>query len=111
MGLGAGSGNAQLEALATVLHSRTDQGRDLEAFFELSELTATECQESLPRTTSSSLRSGLAGAFSGFAPHVQRLSDELGISVDTLWSEIGKRKIVAGQESILREIAMDLMNL
>lgn len=111
MGLGAGSGNAQLEALATVTDSGETNHDALEAFFRLSDLTARECEASLPRTTSTSLRSGLAGAFSGFAPHVQRLSEELGVSVDVLWNEIGKRKIVAGQESILREIALDLMNL
>jgi 4-hydroxy 2-oxovalerate aldolase len=111
MGLGAGSGNAQLEALVTALYSESVPNWELEPFYNLSDLTAVECYERLPKTTSSSLRSGLAGAFSGFAPQVQRLSDELGISVDVLWSEIGKRKIVAGQESILREIAIDLMNL
>jgi 4-hydroxy 2-oxovalerate aldolase len=111
MGLGAGSGNAQLEALGAVLGEDNSSEGSLNVLFEMSDLTLTELQPFLPRTTTNSLRSGLAGAFSGFAPHVQRLSDELGISVDTLWSEIGRRKIVAGQESILREIAIDLMNL
>lgn len=110
MGLGAGSGNAQLEALVAVSAS-TDGGLELDPFYDLSDLTATECSESLPKVTSTSLRSGMAGAFSGFAPHVLRLSDELGIPVENLWNEIGRRRIVAGQESILREIALDLMNL
>jgi hypothetical protein len=29
----------------------------------------------------------------------------------TLWNELGKRKLVAGQESMIREVANDLMNL
>jgi len=111
MGLGAGSGNAQLEALATVLNTDDATEKTLDVFYKLSDLTAVECAESLPRVTSSSLRSGTAGAFSGFAPQVRQLSDELGVSIDSLWLEIGRRRVVAGQESILREIALDLMNL
>lgn len=111
MGLGAGSGNAQLEALAAVLMSGKLSASPIDTLLQLSDLTARECADNLPRVTSSSLRSGMAGAFSGFAPHVQRLSDELGVPVDALWSEIGRRRVVAGQESLLREIAIDLMNL
>jgi 4-hydroxy 2-oxovalerate aldolase len=111
MGLGAGSGNAQIEALAAVFASGEPGLGAIETLFQLSDLTAQECADYLPRVTSSSLRSGMAGAFSGFAPHVQRLADELGVPVDALWNEIGRRKVVAGQESILREIALDLMNL
>lgn len=111
MGLGAGSGNAQLEALTTVLSQESDLNLATDVSYELSDLTARRCKEFLPMVTSTSLRSGLAGAFSGFAPHVQRLSIELDISADLLWTEIGRRRIVAGQESILREIALDLMSL
>lgn len=110
MGLGAGSGNAQLEALVAVSNAG-DEDLKMDPFYDLSDLTALECAGSLPKVTSTSLRSGMAGAFSGFAPHVQRLSDELGVPVEVLWNEIGRRRIVAGQESILREIALDLMNL
>lgn len=110
MGLGAGSGNAQLEALVAISITG-EEDMKMDPFYDLSDLTALECSANLPKVTSTSLRSGIAGAFSGFAPHVQRLSDELGIPAEELWNEIGRRRIVAGQESILREIALDLMNL
>jgi hypothetical protein len=42
---------------------------------------------------------------------VKALAQELGIEAGTLWSEMAKRKLVAGQESMIREIAHDLMNL
>ena len=67
--------------------------------------------ENLPRTTSSSIQSGMAGVFSGYAPQVKLLSEELGIDMNTLWGEMAKRKLVAGQETMIREIAQDLMNL
>ena len=65
----------------------------------------------LPRTTSSSTQSGYAGVFSGYAPQVRAISEELGLDSNFLWREMAKRKLVAGQESMIREIAQDLMNL
>jgi hypothetical protein len=53
----------------------------------------------------------MAGVFSGYAPQVKSVSEELGIDSQYLWEEISKRKLVAGQESMVREIAQDLMNL
>jgi hypothetical protein len=53
----------------------------------------------------------MAGVFSGYAPQVKLLAEELGIDVGVLWGEMSKRKLVAGQESMIREIAQDLMNL
>jgi hypothetical protein len=53
----------------------------------------------------------MAGVFSGYAPQVKLLAEEMGIDVGLLWDEMAKRKLVAGQESMIREIARDLMNL
>lgn len=63
------------------------------------------------RTTSSSTQSGLAGVFSGYAPQVYAAAEEFGLDSSTLWKEVASRKLVAGQESMIREIAQDLMNL
>jgi 4-hydroxy 2-oxovalerate aldolase len=68
-------------------------------------------EDFLPRTNSSSVESGMAGVFSGYAPQVKQISDELGIEQEDLWNEIGRRRLVAGQESMIREVALDLMNL
>ena len=111
MGLGAGAGNAQLEAIVA---NSVKIGKPLSPianFLELSLLVEQAYPGNLPRTTSSSIESGLAGVFSGYAPQVKQLSEELGIEVTVLWSEMGRRKLVAGQESMIREIGQDLMNL
>jgi hypothetical protein len=42
---------------------------------------------------------------------VRQLAEELGLEVSVIWNEIGRRKLVAGQETMIREIAQDLMNL
>jgi hypothetical protein len=49
--------------------------------------------------------------FSGYAPQVHLISEELGLDSHSLWREMANRKLVAGQESMIREIAQDLMNL
>jgi 4-hydroxy 2-oxovalerate aldolase len=111
MGLGAGAGNAQLENI--VSHS-IKEGKplfEMGDFLEMSELVENSFPGNLPRTTSSSIESGLAGVFSGYAPQVKQIALEMGIDISTLWQEMGKRKLVAGQESMIREIAQDLMNL
>jgi 4-hydroxy 2-oxovalerate aldolase len=113
MALGAGAGNAQLECLVAVLaheYPRLDLG-DLSIYFGMSALIYERAIDHLPRTTSSSVISALAGVFSGYAPQVQAIAEELDLAPALLWKELGSRNVVAGQESIIREIALDLMEL
>jgi 4-hydroxy 2-oxovalerate aldolase len=111
MGLGAGSGNAQLENIVSTFNRENLFDKEIGKFLNLSEIVEKKYPNQLPRTTASSIRSGLAGAFSGYAPQVNLIALEFGIEISELWLEIGKRKLVAGQESMIREIAQDLMNL
>ena len=78
MALGAGSGNAQLECLVPVLaHEYPSLGLDeFRPFYAMSKLIEQRAADQLPRTTSSSVISALAGVFSGFAPHVQAIAEE-----------------------------------
>jgi 4-hydroxy 2-oxovalerate aldolase len=110
MGLGAGAGNAQLENIVAI-SGRDNDIKKLNTFYSMSQIVENSFPENLPRVTSSSIQSGMAGVFSGYAPQVKALAQELGIEAGTLWSEMAKRKLVAGQESMIREIAHDLMNL
>lgn len=111
MGLGAGAGNASLEGIIANLLGSSRCKAELSRVLDLSSMVEKEFRDFLPLTTSSSIRSGLAGVFSGFAPHVQRIAQEYGLTQEDLWAELGKRRLVAGQESMIREVALDLMNL
>lgn len=111
MGLGAGAGNAQLENIVAAGSRESLLDSEIYQFLEMSKLVEDEYPEKLPRTTSSSIQSGLAGVFSGYAPQVKAISQEMGLDTNTLWREMASRKLVAGQESMIREIAQDLMNL
>ena len=111
MGLGAGAGNASLEAIVVNRRRLDPAAPALQPFIEMSELVELGFPQFLPRTSGASIRSGDAGVFSGFAPQVRQVSDEFGVSQEDLWQELGRRRLVAGQESMIREIAQDLMHL
>jgi 4-hydroxy 2-oxovalerate aldolase len=111
MGLGAGAGNAQLENIVAAGNREDTIESDIYKFLQMSKLVEDAYPNNLPRTTSSSTQSGLAGVFSGYAPQVRAISEELGLDSNSLWREMANRKLVAGQESMIREIAQDLMNL
>jgi 4-hydroxy 2-oxovalerate aldolase len=111
MGLGAGAGNAQLENIVAAGNREETIDSEIYNFLQMSKLVEDSYPDKLPRTTSSSTQSGLAGVFSGYAPQVQAISEELGLDTHSLWREMANRKLVAGQESMIREIAQDLMNL
>lgn len=111
MGLGAGAGNAQLENIVAAGSRDHSLSENIFKFLQMSKLVEESYPDKLPRTTSSSTQSGLAGVFSGYAPQVKAISAELGIDTNELWQEMASRRLVAGQESMIREIAQDLMNL
>jgi 4-hydroxy 2-oxovalerate aldolase len=111
MGLGAGAGNAQLENIVAAGTREFSLDSEIYQFLQMSKLVEDSYPDKLPRTTSSSTQSGLAGVFSGYAPQVKAISEEMGLDTNTLWKEMASRKLVAGQESMIREIAQDLMNL
>lgn len=111
MGLGAGAGNAQLENIVAAGTREFSLDSEVYQFLQMSKLVEDSYPDKLPRTTSSSTQSGLAGVFSGYAPQVKAISEEMGLDTNALWKEMASRKLVAGQESMIREIAQDLMNL
>ena len=108
MELGAGAGNAQLEAIIANLVRRNEFKANFNDLFELSELVEKTYYEYLPKTTVDSILSGLYGVFSGYAPLVKNLAIEFSISRSKLWKIIGEKNLVAGQETVLREIAQEL---
>ena len=110
MGLGAGAGNAQLEAIAAVCQRMGSADSNIAQLLRTSALTEASFRNALPRVSASGIESGLAGVFSGFAPQVKAVSAEFGIDVSTLWQALGERRLVAGQESLIREIAQEVVS-
>ena len=108
-GFGAGSGNTQLEVLVAVLERMGfSTGIDLYKMLDAADIAEKELMPVIPSIKSISVVSGLSGVFSGFAKHVERISKEYGVNAKDVFFELGKRKVVAGQEDLIIEVAMKL---
>lgn len=108
-GFGAGAGNAPLELLAAVLqHQGYPTGIELYPALDAAELAAKLFAGSLPDSTGLTIVSGLAGVFSAFAKPVQRAAKQLGVDPRDVFFELGRRKVVGGQEDLIIEVADEL---
>jgi 4-hydroxy 2-oxovalerate aldolase len=108
-GFGAGAGNAQLEVLVAVLHRMGyETGIDFYKVLDAADLAEKELMEGPPTISSLSIISGLSGVFSGFMKPVSRIAAELKLDPRDIFFELGRRKIVAGQEDFIMEVAKDL---
>ncbi|WP_043229581.1 4-hydroxy-2-oxovalerate aldolase [Pseudomonas sp. CF161] len=108
-GFGAGAGNTQLEVLVGVLHKLGfETGIDLFKILDAASMAEKELNFVAPTISAISLVSGLAGVFSGFAKPVARAAIEYGVDPREIFFNLGKRKAVAGQESLIIEVAREL---
>ncbi|MBB6731564.1 4-hydroxy-2-oxovalerate aldolase [Cohnella zeiphila] len=108
-GFGAGAGNAQLEVLVAVLDKLGYATHiDVEKLLDGANLAEQTIIAKVPTINSTSVVSGLAGVFSGFAQPVERLSRKYNVSPHRVFLELGRRKIVAGQEDIIIEVVHEI---
>ncbi len=108
-GFGAGAGNAQLEVIIAVFHRLgIETGIDLYKILDAADIAEREFIPSVPSISSVSIVSGLHGVFSGFIKQVQKIGAEHGVDPRDIFAELGKRKAVAGQESLIIEVAIEL---
>lgn len=108
-GLGAGAGNCQLEVLVAVLHKMSiNTGLNLYNLMDNAERIIGKIMKKPQEISSIELASGLAGVFSGFAPHARHAAERFGADVRDILMELGKRKAVAGQEDMIVDVAVYL---
>lgn len=108
-GFGAGAGNAQLEVLVAVLERMGYQtGVDFYKLLDAADLAEKMLMKEIPTIKSTSIVSGLSGVFSGFMKPVDRVSKQYGVDPRDVFFELGRRKIIAGQEDLIIEVAADL---
>lgn len=108
-GFGAGAGNAPLEMLAAVLKQGGYQTRiDFYRALDAADLAAKLFAGSLPESNGITIVSGLAGVFSGFAKPVLRAAAQMHVDPRDVFLELGRRKVVGGQEDLIVSVAADL---
>jgi 4-hydroxy 2-oxovalerate aldolase len=109
-GFGAAAGNTQLEAIVAVLHRLGyETGVDLwlaqDAAEEVVRPLMPPGVAMVNRTT---LALGYAGVYSSFLEHTRRIAANYGVDPRDVLVELGRRRVVAGQEDMIIAVAAEL---
>ncbi|MEW8970345.1 MAG: 4-hydroxy-2-oxovalerate aldolase [Mesobacillus sp.] len=107
--LGAGAGNAQTEVLLSVLDRMgINLGIDIYKMMDLAENTVGPMIPRPQEINRGSLVLGYAGVYSSFLLHAERAGQRFGIDSRDILIELGKRKVVGGQEDMILDVAAEL---
>ncbi|RPK03088.1 4-hydroxy-2-oxovalerate aldolase [Priestia endophytica] len=107
--LGAGAGNTQTEVLVAVLEKLgVNTGVDLYKIMDVADDIVAPILTVPQEITKDSLVLGYAGVYSSFQLHAQRAAQRFNIDSRDILIELGKRKVVGGQEDMIMDVAAQI---
>jgi len=108
-GLGAGAGNLATElfaAVADVAGIETDL--DVAALADIAEDLVRPITPNPPSRNRAALMLGWSGVYSSFLLHAERAAEQFDLPVAKILRELGRRRVVGGQEDMILDVAAEL---